>query len=630
MSSSRFNRKAGFAILLGIAASASAQEIKLNVTYVCAGERMYVESCNIRDLSDTSTCMVAHPDRPKHNGFMAYTNETRGSLKTLLPTCKQPTPQELATAEAFKKKQQETYDANVAKANPQFNQAQPAQSRPNQTQAPQGIAQVTPPKNAEERAIRRCVSSGRLPATCTGNSLLGAFSQMVGQVLPSAAKEPAPGPEIAGVFEGAGSWRLDFIDGGVLVNCAVLAPDQHSYTFDFRNNRAAIVIDTAPKPLVLTLGLDGKTMAGPGPVQIDGVVVTGYDSGLRDASGQHVDAATASGPVYDTNGQRTSKSANLGHATFASRRATCPAQNLSSKGAGVGVQTMQTDLLKSIFNDGDKGPPTPAGIRMHGIFAAATGFSVQFFPESAILGCGPDSARAYPYTVVADGTKAAIKIEAADHPLTLGFGPNGSLDPGAGPYQVHGRIVIGQDTNGDFTFAPLEQTCDLAVLTPSKQIPSVGGTSAPANSDGGLSTPAAPLGNATLSVVSGLPTQPGAPNALAGRPYILLRESYADALAKGGVVVPPGTSAYKYAGAACAGRTPDCQKVSDAIKVSAASAVRADANGSGTFPGVPPGTYYLMISARFNNQSLVWGQAVQLKPGQNSITLDQSTAIPIN
>lgn len=630
MSSSRFNRKAGFAILLGIAASASAQEIKLNVTYVCAGERMYVESCNIRDLSDTSTCMVAHPDRPKHNGFMAYTNETRGSLKTLLPTCKQPTPQELATAEAFKKKQQETYDANVAKANPQFNQAQPAQSRPNQTQAPQGIAQVTPPKNAEERAIRRCVSSGRLPATCTGNSLLGAFSQMVGQVLPSAAKEPAPGPEIAGVFEGAGSWRLDFIDGGVLVNCAVLAPDQHSYTFDFRNNRAAIVIDTAPKPLVLTLGLDGKTMAGPGPVQIDGVVVTGYDSGLRDASGQHVDAATASGPVYDTNGQRTSKSANLGHATFASRRATCPAQNLSSKGAGVGVQTMQTDLLKSIFNDGDKGPPTPAGIRMHGIFAAATGFSVQFFPESAILGCGPDSARAYPYTVVADGTKAAIKIEAADHPLTLGFGPNGSLDPGAGPYQVHGRIVIGQDTNGDFTFAPLEQTCDLAVLTPSKQIPSVGGTSAPANSDGGLSTPAAPLGNATLSVVSGLPTQPGAPNALAGRPYILLRESYADALAKGGVVVPPGTSAYKYAGAACAGRTPDCQKVSDAIKVSAASAVRADANGSGTFPGVPPGTYYLMISARFNNQSLVKGQAVQLKPGQNSITLDQSTAIPIN
>jgi len=629
----RLKWKLGLALLLGVGVSAIAQDIKLNVTYVCNGERIYVESCNIRDLSDTSTCQVAHPDRPKHNGFMAYTSETRGALKTLFPTCKQPTAQELAAAEAFKRKQQEIYDANVAKANPQAVQSNAqagAQANPGRVQAQQGFVQPTPPKNAEERAMRRCISSGRLAATCTGNSLLGAFSQIIGQVLPSAAKEPAPGPEIAGVFEGPGNWRLDFIDGGVLVNCAFLAPDQHSYTFDFKNNRAAIVVDTTPKPLVFTLGADGKTMTGPGPVQMDGVIVTGYDSGLRDATGQHVDAATAVGPVYDEYGHRVSRSSNSGHATFANRRATCPAQNLSSKGAGVGVQTMQTDLLKSLFNDGDKGPPTPPGIRMHGIFAASTGFSAQFFPESVILGCGPDSARAYPYTVIADGTRAAIKIDAPEHPLTLGFGPGGSLDAGTGPYQVHGRIVIGQNDNGDFTFAPLEQTCNLAVLAPSKQIPSGGGIAAPVNGGGSLSTPAAPLGNATLSVVSGLPAQPGVGNPLAGRPYILLRDSYADALAKGGVVVPPGTSAYKYAGAACANRTPDCQKVSDAIKVSAASAVRADANGAGTFPGVPPGTYYLMISARYNNQSLVWGQAVQLKPGSNSVTLDQSTAIPIN
>ena len=37
-----------------------------------------------------------------------------------------------------------------------------------------------------------------------------------------------------------------------------------------------------------------------------------------------------------------------------------------------------------------------------------------------------------------------------------------------------------------------------------------------------------------------------------------------------------------------------------------------------------------MISTRYNNQPLVWGQAVQLKAGPNSITLDQSNAIPIN
>ena len=616
----RLQVKLGIAMLFG--AAAIAQDIKLNVTYVCAGERLYVKNCNIRDLSDTSTCMVAHPDRPAHNGLMAYTTETRGTLKKRLPTCKQPTPQELAAAEAFKKKQQEIYAAAVAKANPQ----PPAQPNPQPNSAAQRqFGRPTPPKNAEERAMRRCVSSGRLPATCTGNSLLGAFGQMVGQVLPSVAKEPAPGPDLAGVFQGPGAWRLDFIDGGVLVNCSFLAPDQHSYTFEFKNNRAAIVIDTTPKPLVLTLGADGKTMSAPGPVQLDGVIVTGYNSGLRDASGNPV-TATYSGPVFDSNGQRVSHSANFGHATFAPKRAACPALNLSSKGAGVGVQTMQTDLLKSLFNDGDKGPPTPPGIRMHGIFAAPTGFSAQFFPESVILGCGPVAARAYPYTVVADGTKAAIRIDAPDHALSLAFSPNGSLDAGSGPYQVHGRIVIGQKDNGDFAFAPLEQTCNLAVLTPSKSIPSAGG--APAA--GSLSTPNAPLGAATLSVVTGLPAPAGAPNPLAGRPYVLLRDSYANTLAKGGVAVPAGMSPYKFAIAACGGRTPDCQKINDAIKASAASAARADAHGGGTFPGVPPGTYYLMISARYNNQPLVWGQAVQLKAGQNSITLDQSNATPIN
>ncbi len=68
----------------------------------------------------------------------------------------------------------------------------------------------------------------------------------------------------------------------------------------------------------------------------------------------------------------------------------------------------------------------------------------------------------------------------------------------------------------------------------------------------------------------------------------------------------------------------------DAIKADAASAVRGDANGSGTLPGVGPGTYYLMISARYNNRILVWEKAVQLRPGANTLTLDESNATPLN
>ncbi len=622
----RFNLKVSGAIVLGVFATlAAAQDIKLNVTYVCGGERLYVENCNIRDVSDTSTCMVAHPDRPPHNGLMVYTYETRGNLKKLFPTCKQPTAKEIAAEEAFKKKQQEIYDANVAKANPQTNNRPANQSNAGGGGQNPGAAGITPPKNAEERAIRRCVSSGRLVATCTGNSLLGAFSQMVSQVLPSAGKTPPPGPTMAGVFEGPGNWRLDFIDGGVLVNCAFLSPNEETYTIDLESNHPAIIINTTPKPLVLALRADG-TITGPGPLQIDGVVASGYQSD-RPSSAQYKDQY---GNLYDAAGNRVSGT-DTGHTTFASRRATCPALNLSSKGAGVGIQTMQTDLLKTMFG-GDKGPPTPPGIRMQGIYAGSTGFSVQFFPESVILGCGPDSARAYPYTVIADGARASIKVDAPDHPLTLAFRGDGSLDAGSGAYLVHGRIVTGQNDDGDFTFAPMEQTCNLAALAPSNEIPSSGGTAATmtAGGGGGLSTPQAPLGNATLSIASGFPAQPGVPNPLAGHPYVLLRDSYANALAKGGVSVPPGVSPYKYVGTACGNRSPDCPKIMDAIKANAASAVRADASGRGTFPGVPPGTYYLMISTRYNNQSLIWGQAVQLRPGANSLTLDQRNATPLN
>jgi hypothetical protein len=442
---------------------------------------------------------------------------------------------------------------------------------------------------------------------------------------------------MAGVFEGAGNWRLDFIDGGVLVNCAFLSPNQESYHLDLKSARAALIVDTTPKPLVLSLRADGSLAGPPGPFVINGVVAAGYHAGVTPGA-EYKDSA---GNQYDASRNKISGPPQ-GYTTFAPRQATCPSPVLSSKDTGPGIQTMQTDLLKTAFG-GDKGPPTPPGIRMQGIFAAPTGFSAEFFPESVILGCGPDSARAYPYTVTANGGAAVVKIDAPDHPLTLSFHPDGSLDPGAsGPYQVHGRMVVGQDDNDDFTFAPMETTCNLAALTPSKSIPMMGRTAAaPAMNAGGaagaapgspagLSTPAAPLGNATLAIVSGFPPQPGVANPLAGRPFIMLRMSYADTIANAGVQVPAGVTAYKYVGNACGTGTADCKKSMDAVKASAISAVRADANGSGTLPGVPAGTYYLMISAPYNNKSLVWGQAVNLKPGANSITLSVSNATPLN
>jgi len=631
-------------VLFGLfsAATTVAQDLQQHVTYVCNGQRLFIENCNIRDLSDAGTCYVGHPDHVLSNGLMAYTTETRATLKKLLPTCKQPSADEIARAKAFDKKVADRQAAAEKKANDE-NDAIEARA--------QTVITGRKPQTADERAMNRCITSGRLPATCTGNSLLGAFSQMVSQVLPSAAKEAPPGPTMAGVFEGAGHWRLDFIDGGVLVNCSFLSPDQHSYTIEFKSNRTALIIDTTPKPLVLALRADG-TIVGPGPLQIDGVVATGYtkgdggsySSGYKDQYGMSLsnDQVAAGATAYDSSGHKVygaSASSAPGHATFSSKRATCPALNLSSKGAGVGVQTMQTDLLKTMFG-GDKGPPTPPGIRMHGIFAASTGFSVQFFPESAILGCGPDAARAYPYTVVANGTQAVIQINAPDHPLTLAFRPDGSLDPGgSGPYQVHGRTVTGQNNDGDFTFAPLEQTCNLALLTPSKTIPSAGGTAAamiasangaPSGRGTAMSTASAPTGTAVLSVASGFPPQPGVANPLAGHTYILMKQSFEAALTGGGFQPPPGTSIIKGYLTACANHQPACQQGMAAANSSTVAGVRADANGKAQLPALPAGTYYFFCLGGYNKQLFKWNFTVELKAGANSITLDQRNAVPVN
>jgi hypothetical protein len=648
------------AIALFVLAStmfAACQDIPIGATFVCSGERIFVENCNIRDTSDTSKCMVGHPDTVLANELMKYTYETRGDLKKLLPTCKQPSAQQLAAAKAFQDKQQATYNANVAKANQQLQTIEQQQ-----TAAYSGHPQK--PLSPDERAMNRCITSGRLPASCTGNALLGGFTSMLGQathmlgVAPAEAK-PQSGPTMAGVFVGAGNWRLDFVDGGVLVNCSFLSPNQESYKLDIANGHASLIIETTPKPLVLALHADG-TITGPGPVTINGVVASGMAGGgstpghtetQTTTSTQRINANQAGaysgdqltntgGGTYDATHTTTTSTYVPGtsapsYATFSPRRATCPALNLSTKGASAGVQTMQTDMLKTMFG-GDKGPPTPPGIRMQGIFAASSGFSVQFFPESAVLGCGPDAARAYPYTVIAGANGAVVKIDAPDHPLTLALRHDGTLDPGAtGSYQVHGRVIAGQSDNDDFTFAPMERSCELAALTPSVTIPATGGSAAAmvrttAVDPATLSTPKNVLGNATLSIASGFATQPGSPNVLASHPYTLLRDSIPSLVAKAGVAIPAGSNAYKVLGMACGTHSPDCQKIMDAIKASVVSAVRADASGAGTFPGVPAGTYYLMISTRYNNQALVWDHPVELKAGANSMTLSPQNATPMN
>jgi hypothetical protein len=92
-------------------------------------------------------------------GLNSYTYVSRGALKKLLPTCTQPSAKQLATAKAFQQKQQEIYNANVQKAEQQM-KAPPAAAYQQG-----GAAQVAPPKNAEERAMRLFRACLREPTT---------------------------------------------------------------------------------------------------------------------------------------------------------------------------------------------------------------------------------------------------------------------------------------------------------------------------------------------------------------------------------------------------------------------------------------------------------------------------------
>jgi hypothetical protein len=576
------------ATLLGLffCGIAAAQDLQTGVTYICNGERIFIENCNMRDTSDTSNCMVGHPDTILANGLMKYTYETRGALKKLFPTCKQPSTDEVARAKAFQKKQNDLYEANVKKANEE-NDAIEARA--------QAVITGKKPQTVEQRALNRCITSGRLPATCMGNTLMKPFGDIVASVLPEVGGELPPGSHFSGNFEGSGSWRIEFDDRFSMTTCGGLDPAQQKYSLVLRNNTVVITIPSKPKDIFLTMRPDG-TLAGPGPITVYGIITTGQRTEETSTTRTHV-------------------------TEYKDATRVCPPPVLSSKGAAPSAVDMGTGFLKSMLSDGEKGPPTPPGLRMHGTYGGQGGLSVDFYPESAVVACG-EAAHASPYIVQVSGTQPVIKIEDPAHPITLATKPGGELDSGSGPYEVHGRTITGKNDNGDFTFAPLNMTCNLGVLKPG---------AAPAAPPGvrlAAMLAAAP-GNAVLSVASGFAAQPGVANPLVGRTLVLLKDTFDSVLAKGGFPVPAGMVPFKAMGIACMNRTPDCQKAVEAINAGTVAGTRIDAGGKATLPGVVPGTYYLMGSTFANGQMLLWNVKVELRGGTNTITLDQRNATPV-
>ena len=615
--------------------AAGAQEILLNVTYVCGGERLVVDGCDIHDLSETSHCFVGHPDHVK-DGMMAYSNTTRGELKKLLPTCQQPSAAEIAKRQEFARRMQAIQDENQRRADAEMR---------GDGQSPAGGPALPP----EKRRLARCVSSVRPAAACTGNALSRGFDELTGHVMSAVAPDLPPGPEFSGAFAGAGGWHIDFSDRGATLTCSGLVADSYTYKLEMRDSHAYVTLSTGPRAVTLALRGDSE-LVGPGPVAIDGRIITGYRQGGSYTTAGHMETQqvtthqeltpleaqqyagqsglSQNGQTYDMASNSSQSSWAPGQTVaagpqpiFAAKRASCAAPVLSTKGAGPSSTQATTGLLTALFSGGDQGPPAPNGIRMHGIYASnATGFSVEFHPESAVLGCGPDAARAYPYTVHAEGNHAVVEVDVPEHPLKLVLNADGSLNPGSNAaYPVHGRVITGQ-SGDNFTFAPLERSCELAELAPAKDIPQA----EPARMRAAFATSTGGTGSAdaSLTIKSGLQVAAGQASPLANMPIVLLKTSFDDVVRIAGARVPAGTVSIKYFAQACASHSPDCMAIANVYKANIVAGVRADSAGNAILPPLPAGTYYLFISARLGTEPWMWLRPVEIHSGQNQVVLD--------
>jgi hypothetical protein len=328
-----------------------------------------------------------------------------------------------------------------------------------------------------QRALARCIASGRSESQCFTESA-ARDSPLANMFL--AAPRVAPGLSLSGVYSGAGGFTMTFYPDVVMVACQevgaagayaiersggqvrvkLLAPSKLAGT-PFASNEllASLLPQNAPanpeawqeQQINASLRADGTLMASrlsPGPVasiSVTGQVPLGT---ARTATGEMV-------TVYET------------------RTRTCPLGGLEATGpaspfgsgstAGAAGMSLAIDLLAGKSDPAVTKMPPP-GFRMNGRYADQRDFEVEFHPESAVVTCR-DAVAAGDYSVAITGDRGLVTIQNGGGSIVLELRPDGTL-AGSGPVQVNGRVIAGQNANGDLVFQPKTDTCTIGTLTP--------------------------------------------------------------------------------------------------------------------------------------------------------------------
>ena len=122
---------------------------------------------------------------------------------------------------------------------------------------------------------------------------------------------------------------------------------------------------------------------------------------------------------------------------------------------------------------------------------------------------------------------------------------------------------------------------------------------------------------------------PSPDNNVAGRTLWVLKQDAQVALIKGGLKSTPYASVLQNWMRACAERTPDCEKGARALNAYSVGYIKTDANGHAQTPTLPVGRYWVLSDAKVGSKRLMWHELVDLKAGNQSLTLDQRNAMPV-
>jgi len=311
-------------------------------------------------------------------------------------------------------------------------------------------------------AARRCAELGGTTGGCAtkafGQGLLG----MVGGEELSNGVEEAQG---IGVYL-SGTWHssataLNFgINSAQVGGCGKLVPDNRSYTLRRTASGIQVTVDNSPAPMTFDMRPDGS-LVGPGTIQVNGRVITGYST--KTTTLVHQDGSEASGCNGAYGSCRTTTSTPIYspatmRCTFASLAAPVPTHQATGAAADDGsLGGGLMSFFSSVVTVADP------GLRMQGKFASPTGLIMDFEGDAVTLDCGAAHVKA-PYTVQNAPGAFRISVNNPGGPFVLALAPDNTLH-GSGTTTVNGRLYSSIDNNGNIGFRPVSATCSVNSFT---------------------------------------------------------------------------------------------------------------------------------------------------------------------